>query len=110
MDDRPAFDVVSVTTTVGSLDDAQRLAREIVRQRLGACVQLEQVLRSVYRWEGKLCEEPEIRLVIKTTLAREEALRGLFARQHPYELPQFLVTRQRASPAYGRWCHEQVSE
>lgn len=96
-------DILSVTTTVGSLRDAQALARVIVERRLAACVQVEEGLQSFYRWEGRLCEDGEARLVIKTLPACEAALQALFAELHPYELPQFLAVRMRASEAYFDW-------
>jgi len=102
-------DVLSVTTTVGSLPAAQALAREILARRLAACVQLEAGLTSLYRWQGQLCEEPEVRLVIKTLPACEAALQALFDEHHPYDLPQFLAVRMRASPGYFEWAGAAVA-
>ena len=91
MQDCKELDILSVTTTEGSLADAQALAREIIAQRLAACVQVEQGLTSFYRWKGEQCEEPEVRLVIKTMPGCERALQDFMARRHPYEVPQFLA-------------------
>lgn len=102
------LDIVSIATTVGSLADAQRLAREIIRQRLAACVQVEQGLTSFYRWKGELCEESEVRLVIKTLPGCEEPLQALFAEHHPYELPQFTAAKLTASPAYAQWARAET--
>lgn len=96
-------DIMSVTTTVGSPAQAQALAREVLAQCLAACVQIEPGVTSLYWWQGKLCEEPEVRVVFKTLAGCEAALQALFARHHPYEVPQFLVTSMRASTAYGEW-------
>jgi periplasmic divalent cation tolerance protein len=109
MQDCKDLDILALTTTVGSLADAQALARRIVQERLAACVQVEQGLQSFYRWEGKLCEEPEVRLTIKTLPEREEALRALFEEAHPYEVPQFLALRMRASEAYAAWVRGEVA-
>jgi periplasmic divalent cation tolerance protein len=102
-------DIVTVTTTVGSLADARALARAIVQRRLAACVQVEEGLTSFYRWEGKECEDAEVRLTIKTLPGCEEGLLALFAQQHPYEVPQFLCTRMRASEAYFAWAQGEVA-
>ncbi|WP_233259305.1 divalent-cation tolerance protein CutA [Ramlibacter sp. WS9] len=99
---------MSIATTVGSLADAQRLAREIIAQRLAACVQVEQGVASFYRWKGELCEESEVRLVIKTLPGCEAALQALFAKHHPYEVPQFLAARLIASPAYAQWARAET--
>ena len=109
MEDCKQLDILSVTTTVGSMDDARRLARELVEQRLAACVQVDEGVRSFYRWEGKLCDEPEVRLTVKTLPAAEQALRGWFARNHPYGVPQFLAVTLRASEAYAQWAHVEVA-
>lgn len=108
MQDCKELDILTVTTTVGSLQDAQELARELVRSRLAACVQLDHGIRSFYRWEGKLCEDEEVRLVIKTLPQCEPALLALFAQHHPYEVPQFLAVTMRASQAYAGWARAQV--
>ena len=101
-------EVASVATTVGSMDAARELARRILQARLAACVQLDHGVTSLYQWKGELCEEPEVRLVIKTSPHCVAALQALFAREHPYELPQFVVTHVDASPAYAAWVRSEV--
>lgn len=103
MQEPDEFDVLSVTTTVGSLAAANALARKILEQRLAACVQIDPAITSLYWWKGELCEEPEVRLVIKARPGCEAALQALFGRHHPYELPQFLAVHMSASQAYGDW-------
>src|SRR6476660_8785053 len=66
MQDCKELNILSVTTTVSSLETAKTLAREILARKLAACVQLDQKVMSLYRWKGELCEEPEVRLVIKS--------------------------------------------
>lgn len=109
MQDCKQLDILSVTTTLGSLLDAQTLARKILSQRLAACVQIEQGLTSLYRWKGDLHEAPEVRLVIKTLPECEAALLSLFAEHHPYEVPQYLGTRMSPSPAYGEWVRSETA-
>lgn len=103
MQDNPDRDILAVTTTVASMEDARRLAREIVERRLAACVQLEAIAASFYRWKGRLAEEPEVRLSIKTLPSRQAALEAFFAQAHPYDLPQFLCESHASSPAYAEW-------
>jgi periplasmic divalent cation tolerance protein len=102
------FEILSVTTTVASLEDARRLAREILAQRLAACVQIDEGVTSLYPWEGELREEPEVRLVIKTQPGCESALQALFTKHHPYEVPQFLAQHIRASAAYAAWARAET--
>ena len=96
-------DILVVTTTVASLAEARALARAIVQRRLAACVQVDEGLVSFYRWQGKECEDAEVRLTIKTLPEREADLLAFFTEQHPYDVPQFLCVRMRASDGYFAW-------
>lgn len=108
MEDCKDLDILSVTTTVGSLAQAQALARQLVAARLAACVQLEPGVQSFYTWQGQACEEAEVRLTIKTLPAAAQALLDFLGAHHPYEVPQFLATRMQASPAYAQWVRGEV--
>ncbi len=82
---------VLVLTTVGASFDTRALARELVEQRLVACVNIVDRVTSIYRWKEKVEEDGEQLLVMKTTQERIDELReALFAR-HPYEVPEFVV-------------------
>ena len=110
MQDPSELNILSVTTTVGSLADGQALAREIISQRLAACVQVEPGLTSFYRWQGEQCEETEVRLVVKTLPGSENALKEFFASHHPYDVPQFLAVPMRASEAYATWVRAEMAQ
>jgi periplasmic divalent cation tolerance protein len=109
MKDAKPHPVLSLVTTVGALADAQRLAGLLLERRLAACVQIEPGLVSHYVWQGRVREEPELRLTIKTLPDRVAALQALFAEHHPYELPQFLSTVMDASDAYAAWVSETLA-
>jgi periplasmic divalent cation tolerance protein len=108
MADCKDLDILSVTTTVASRADALRLGHVLLERRIAACVQIEEGLTSLYRWQGKDCEDAEVRLTIKTLPECADALQALFREIHPYELPQFLAVGMRASPAYAQWARAQV--
>ena len=100
---------VVVLSTVGSAEDAARLARALVERRLAACVNVVPGVRSVYRWKGQVEEEDERLLVIKTRRDRFEALREALAALHPYELPEAIVLPIEAGHApYLAWLDESV--
>lgn len=101
-------DILTVTTTAGSADAARELARRIVDARLAACVQIDAIAASVYRWEGALCEEPEQRLTIKTLADKRAALEAFIARHHPYALPQFTAWPASCSAAYAQWVRDSL--
>lgn len=103
------MDILSLTTTVATREDAQRLARALVEQRLAACVQLDEGVQSHYRWEGALCADPEVRLTVKSLPSLLPRLQAFFAEGHPYDVPQLLWQTMAASPAYAEWVRGEVT-
>jgi periplasmic divalent cation tolerance protein len=100
---------VIALSTVGSPEDAERLARALVERRLAACVNVVAGVVSHYRWQGKLCRDEERLLVIKTRAARLDALRGALVELHPYELPELVAFEITAGHApYLAWLDESV--
>lgn len=101
---------VLVLTTVGPDFDAKAVARELVEARVAACVNIVPRVESIYRWEGRVHEDAEQLLVIKSADERVDALReALFAR-HPYEVPEFVVVAvDGTSEAYGAWVLDAVT-
>lgn len=102
-------EILSLVTTVGSEEDARRLAAALVERRLAACVQLDRGVESHYRWEGKACVDAEVRLTIKSTPEHLADLQAFFAAEHPYDLPQLVWQVDQASAAYAAWVREEVS-
>src|SRR3954454_18518695 len=101
---------VIVLTTVTADFDARPLARELVEQRLAACVDIVPGVISFYRWKESITEDGEQILVIKTVDDNLHDLReALFAR-HPYEVPEFVVLPIGSmSDGYGAWLLESTS-
>jgi periplasmic divalent cation tolerance protein len=84
-------DALVVLVTAPSADQAAALARALVEERLAACGNVIPGLRSIYRWEGQVQDEPEALLVLKTTRSRFEALRERVLALHPYEVPEVIA-------------------
>jgi len=101
---------VIVLTTVGADFDPRPLARELVEQRLAACVNIIPAVTSVYRWQDRVDEEGEQLLVIKTVDTNVDELRAALFAQHPYDVPEFVVLPiASASEAYGAWLVESTT-
>ena len=97
-----------VLTTTASEVEADALARWIVEARLGACVQILPV-RSIYRWKGEVCAEPEWRLSIKTRQAVFQELARFITSHHAYETPEIMqVPITAGSDAYLRWLEDET--
>ena len=93
-----------VITTVGTEEQANLVASELVSRRHAACVNIVPGLRSVYRWKGAVQHDEEHPMLIKTTAERYAALEQAMLAGHPYELPEIIaVPIERGLPAYLDW-------
>lgn len=96
-------EILSVHVTAPTLEEARRLARLAVESGHAACANLLPG-ESVYRWEGRLVEEPEVVLILKTTRAAWPALRDSLLRAHSYELPCIVALPvAEAHAPYAAW-------
>jgi len=100
---------VVALSTVGSGEDAERIARALVERRLAACVNVVPGLVSIYRWRGGVERAEERLLVIKTRGERIDALRDALVSLHPYEVPELVALPVVAGHApYLEWLDESV--
>ena len=101
------FEPIVVLVTCGSEEEALKIAKSLVEGRLGACVNLISPIRSIYRWEGKVRDEKEWLLVIKTQKRRFAELEKKVKALHSYSVPEiisFPITE--GSSAYLNWIKE----
>lgn len=82
---------IVAVTTVGTQEQANLLAEELVERRLAACVNIIPIQRSVYRWQGKVCDDSEYLLVIKTAESEFEGIQAAIHELHEYDLPEILA-------------------
>jgi periplasmic divalent cation tolerance protein len=100
-----------VLTTLGSEEEAVALVRELLDRRLVACGTLLPSARSLYRWEGKVADEREVVVLLKTTRARLPALEDAFRERHPYALPELLAVPVSAGLArYVAWVEAETAD
>lgn len=91
-------------TTCPDRETAERIARQLVDERLAACVSLLPGVHSVYRWEGRVESGDEVLLLVKTTRELAGALTGRIVALHPYALPEVLaIEADGGLPAYLDW-------
>jgi periplasmic divalent cation tolerance protein len=99
-----------VLTTIGVHQKAEELARALVERRLAACVNIVGPIRSIYRWQGKVENEQEFLLIIKTTAERASELASAFAELHSYELPERVELKiDGGSAEYLGWIAERTA-
>lgn len=94
---------IGVFTTVGTREEANRLAHALVERRLAACAQISEI-RSVYTWKGAVQDETEFRVLVKTTGERYPAVERAIRELHSYELPAIHAVRfEHVYEPYAAW-------
>ena len=97
-------DYLLVMNTCPTVEAAQKLALLLVENNLAACVNIIPGLTSIYRWQGKLNNDQEVLLLIKSTAEHYAAMEKLLRDNHPYELPEIIaVPVTRGLPEYLDW-------
>jgi periplasmic divalent cation tolerance protein len=99
-----AKDLITVVTSVGTEDQALDVAHALVRNRQAACVNILPNVHSIYRWKGRVCDDTEWLLVIKTVAGQFQGVRETIQKVNTYELPEILAYRvDDASDGFGDW-------
>ena len=88
---------------------AVSLVRTMVEERLAACGNLVPGVRSIYRWEGEICDDAEWMILFKTVEESFAALRDRIVELHPYDCPEVVaVDVVDGAHDYLRWVQDQV--
>jgi periplasmic divalent cation tolerance protein len=97
-------DLLVVVTSVGTEEQALDIAHALIRNRQAACVNLVPNVHSIYRWKGRVCDDGEFLLIIKTRASEFSAVRDTIHKINTYELPEVLAYRvDESSPAFTDW-------
>ncbi len=100
---------LAVYTSIGSHEEARALARRVIESRLAACAQINEI-ESFYHWQGDVANEPEFRILFKTTPAAYGALEALIKAYHPYEEPAiYALEVSDGAAGYLDWIAENVN-
>lgn len=100
-----------LVSTCPTMEIAERLAEMLVHEKLAACVNILPGVRSVYEWKGKIENEPEVVLLIKSRADRLQTLEERLLAEHPYELPELIaVPIEKGSAAYLSWIDTQLDQ
>jgi periplasmic divalent cation tolerance protein len=103
-------DAIVVLTTLATPEEAVKLVQTLLERRLIACGNILPGVRSLYRWEGKVADEREVIVLMKTKAARLEALELAFGEIHPYKVPELLALPVSAGlHKYLEWIDDETS-
>jgi periplasmic divalent cation tolerance protein len=94
---------------VSSVDDARRLVKALVHERVIACGTILPAATSIFRWKNEVKEESEAVVLLKTEASRWDALVAAVRARHPYEVPELLAfPAERGLQAYLDWLEREV--
>lgn len=97
-------ELLLVMTSLPDQNAAKVLAKRLVDSHLAACVQIQTGVQSIYRWEGRICEEQEVVLVAKTTAQQWPAISAFIKQNHPYDVPEIIAQPLTYGDTdYARW-------
>lgn len=82
---------IVVLVTVGSEQEAETIATALLEERLAACVNVTSPVRSLYRWEGRIADDREWQMIIKTQGRLFEALAARVRALHSYDVPEIIA-------------------
>ena len=106
--DNPS-ELILVITTVKSHSSAENIADELLKQRIAACIQIEEEVNSTYRWDGQTVTEKECRMTIKSIRAKWPDIKTVVDRLHPYEVPEILkIEVSDCSEKYRQWILSEI--
>jgi periplasmic divalent cation tolerance protein len=100
---------IMVFITSAEEDEAARIARDIVASRLAACVNIAKGMRSIYRWEGKIEDQSEVLMIVKTRRDLFGELQKRVRELHSYSVPEIIALPVvEGSEEYLNWLKEET--
>lgn len=102
-------DKIVVLVTAASLRESTKIARQLVEAKLAACVNITQPIRSIYRWQGKMADEREFLLIVKSTRELFPEIKAAVSKIHSYQTPEIIcLPIIDGSENYLQWLSDSV--
>lgn len=100
---------MTVYVTTKNVDEARRIGRLVVERRLAACANIVPTIHAIYQWEGRIVEDTEALMFLKTDVARLEELTAFIKEQHSYSVPCITATAiDGGNRQYTDWIRAEV--
>ena len=101
--------VVSVYAIFANAEEAERIGRTVVEERLAACINILGSVRSIYRWQGEVESAEEVAAILKTTHTNADALITRIAGLHSYDVPCIVTSPiDKVLGSYADWVEDNV--
>ncbi len=84
-------DFIIILVTTSSEEEGRKIAQVLVEKRIAACVNIINDIESIYRWKGKISDEKEVLLLIKTRKKLYKSVEGEVRKLHSYEVPEIIA-------------------
>jgi periplasmic divalent cation tolerance protein len=102
-------DYIIALCTCPNEDTGTKIAEALVDGKIAACVNIVPGLKSVYRWQGKICRDAEVLLIIKTEAGKYTELESAVRKLHPYEVPEIVaIPIVQGYEKYLEWIGENI--
>ena len=103
----PDYIVIYITT--GSVNEAKKIGRVLIEEKLAACSNIISPIRSIYRWQGKICDDKEALMVLKTRKKHFEQIVKRVETLHSYDVPEIIaIPIIEGSSKYMSWLNEET--
>lgn len=96
-------------TTYPDLEHAKEISTFVVKEKLAACAQISDSIISFYKWDNRVQEDQEYRVIFKTNLKQLDALKHYIHSHHPYKIPQLIMVPVHSNESYAQWVHHYLS-
>jgi len=104
-------DFIVVLITAPNEEEAAKMANDLVASRLAACVNIIRNIRSIYRWQGKIEDEGEVLMLVKTRKEHFKDLEKRARELHPYTVPEIIALPiLEGSSEYLQWLSEETKK
>jgi periplasmic divalent cation tolerance protein len=98
------MDEIVILITVPSTEEGEKIGRYLVENKLAACANILPSIISIFAWEGKICQEQESLVILKSKRALFEKITEEVKKRHSYSVPEIIALSLVAgSPAYLDW-------
>ena len=105
------MNIIQIVTTVGGKEEAERIGRYLVENRLASCAQIVGPIKSIYRWKGKVEEADEWQCIIKSRRSYYGKIEEEIKRLHSYELPEITaLDLNYALTEYADWIVKETDD
>ena len=103
-------DILVVMVTAANQEEAAKIADQAVRSHQAACATTIPMVHSMYWWEGKLINDQEAMVLLKTTAGQFQALQETIQKMHSYKVPEIIaVSVSKGLPQYLEWVQRETS-